>query len=95
MIRAVFFDLDGTFYDRDDAILRMAEEQFETFRDELRVEKSVFIERLVALDGHGHNRISRLHHTLAEMLGCSVDVADGLETCFRSRYLKNLHRPRL
>jgi hypothetical protein len=28
LIRAVFFDLDGTLYERDAAMLRMAEEQF-------------------------------------------------------------------
>jgi FMN phosphatase YigB (HAD superfamily) len=40
MIRAVFFDLDGTLYDRDAAILRMADEQFEAFREELGVDIS-------------------------------------------------------
>jgi putative hydrolase of the HAD superfamily len=86
MIRAVFFDLDGTLYDRDEAILRMAEDQFETFREKLGADKSVFMERLVALDGHGHNRVPHLHHKLADLLGFSGDVADGLEACFRSRY---------
>ena len=86
MIRAVFFDLDGTLYDRDAAILRMAEEQFEAFREELGVDKPVFTERLVALDGHGHNRTPRLHHALAHMLGFGGDLADRLEAFFRSRY---------
>ena len=86
MIRAVFFDLDGTLYDRDAAILRMAEEQFEAFREELDVDKPVFMERLVALDGHGHDRTPRLHHALADMLGLGADLADRLETFFRSRY---------
>jgi hypothetical protein len=35
MIRAILFDLDGTLYDRDAAVLRIAEEQFETFRPNL------------------------------------------------------------
>jgi putative hydrolase of the HAD superfamily len=86
MIRAVFFDLDGTLYDRDAAILRMADEQFEAFREELGVDKTAFMERLVALDGHGHNRTPRLHHALADMLGFGADLADRLEACFRSRY---------
>jgi putative hydrolase of the HAD superfamily len=86
MIRAVFFDLDGTLYDRDAAILRMAEEQFEAFREELGVDKPIFMERLMALDGHGHNRTPRLHHALADMLGFRADLADDLEACFRSRY---------
>jgi putative hydrolase of the HAD superfamily len=86
MFRAVFFDLDGTLYDRDAAILRMAEEQFESFRSELGVDRSVFVERLLELDGHGHNRTPRIHHTLAELLGFSANLADSLEALFRSRY---------
>ena len=86
MIRAVFFDLDGTLYDRDAAILRTAEEQFEAFGEELGVDKRAFIERLVALDGHGHNRVPRLHHALAQVLGFGADLADRLEAFFRSRY---------
>ena len=35
MIRAVFFDLDGTLYDRDAAIVRLAEMQFEKFGAQL------------------------------------------------------------
>jgi putative hydrolase of the HAD superfamily len=86
MIRAIFFDLDGTLYDRDAAIVRMAEEQFEAFREELGVDKTVFMERLLALDGHGHSRTPRLHHALADMLGFDADLADRLEACFRSGY---------
>lgn len=86
MIRAVFFDLDGTLYDRDAAIHRTAEEQFEAFHEELGVDKRAFVERLVVLDGHGHNRTPRLHHALAEMFGFGADLADRLEACFRSRY---------
>jgi putative hydrolase of the HAD superfamily len=87
MIRAVFFDLDGTLYDRDAAIRRLAEEQFETFRQELRVEQSVFMDHLLSLDAHGHNRTPRLHHALAETLGFPEELADRLERWFRSRYV--------
>ena len=86
MIHAVLFDLDGTLYDRDAAIRRMAEEQFEAFRSELGINKHVFIDRLIELDGHGHNRNPHLHHALAESLGFSVHLADRLEDYFRSRY---------
>ncbi len=86
MIRAIFFDLDGTLYDRDAAILQMAEEQFDAFRHELGVEKSAFVERLIELDGHGHYRTPRLHHVLAESLGLSAEVGDKLDAYFRSHY---------
>ena len=86
MIRAVFFDFDGTLYDRDAAIIRTAEQQFDAFRDELGVDKNVFVERLLKLDDHGHNRTPRLHHALAEELGRTPDLGDRLEEFFRSHY---------
>jgi putative hydrolase of the HAD superfamily len=90
LIQAVFFDLDGTLYDRDAAVLQTAHSQFEAFRWDLgNVTQSVFVERLVALDAHGHNRTPRLHHVLAEELGFSSMVADGLETHFRSNFPKS------
>jgi FMN phosphatase YigB (HAD superfamily) len=51
MICAVLFDLDGTLHDRDAAIRRMAEEQFEAFQGELRVLKHEFVDHLLKLDG--------------------------------------------
>jgi len=86
MIRAVFFDFDGTLYDRDLALRRMAEEQFATFRNELGIEESTFVSMLLEMDQHGHGRPMRMHHKLAEVLGFSSDLADRLEACFRSNY---------
>ena len=90
MIQAVFFDLDGTLYDRDAAVLQTAHSQFEAFREDLgNVTRSAFIERLVTLDAHGHNRTPQLHHVLAKDFGFSSMVADGLETHFRSNFPKS------
>jgi putative hydrolase of the HAD superfamily len=86
MISAVLFDLDGTLYDRDAAIRRLAEEQFEAFQAELRVDKDTFLDHLIKLDGHGHNRRPHLHHALAEVLGFGTDVANRLDEYFRSHY---------
>jgi putative hydrolase of the HAD superfamily len=89
MIRAVFFDLDGTLYDRDAAILQLAEHQFDELSSDFpHVERKLFIEKLVLLDGHGHDRTPRLHHALAKVLGFSDSVADRLEDYFRSHYPK-------
>jgi putative hydrolase of the HAD superfamily len=87
MIQAVFFDLDGTLYDRDEAILRMIEEQFDAFREELgNIEKFDFVERLVDLDGRGHDRKPQLHHILTAEFGLGSDLADRLEIYFRAHY---------
>jgi putative hydrolase of the HAD superfamily len=92
MIRGVFFDLDGTLYDRDASIRRVVELQFEAFRPELPgVSKSQFIERLLELDAHGHNRPLGLYQELAEELGFDGDVADRLEADFRSSYFQSCH----
>lgn len=87
MIRAVFFDLDGTLYDRDAAILEMIEEQFDVFREELGgIARSRFIERVVDLDARGHNRTPQLHHILATEFQLETEVADRLEAYFRAHY---------
>ena len=92
MIRAVFFDLDGTLYDRDAAIVRTAEFQFATYRHHFtHVTQSAFIERLVELDGHGHTRTPMLHHRLAAELEFSESVAEQLEASFRSKYPQYCH----
>jgi putative hydrolase of the HAD superfamily len=90
MIRGVFFDLDGTLYDRDASIRRVVELQFEAFRAELpAVSKTQFIERLLELDGHGHNRPLGLYQELAQELGFDGNVADRLEADFRSSYFQS------
>jgi hypothetical protein len=54
MIRAVFFDLDGTLYDRDLLVRGLAGEQFSVFEDSLGdVSESLFVQRIIELDAHG------------------------------------------
>lgn len=87
VIRAVFFDLDGTLYDRDAAILAVARSQYEAFRNDFGdVPQSSFVERLLALDAHGHSRTPRLHHELAREFGLPDSLGDRLEACFRTLY---------
>jgi putative hydrolase of the HAD superfamily len=93
MIRAVLFDFDGTLYDRDLALRRMAEEQFARFRNELSMDESTFVSRLLALDNHGHGRPKDMHHRLGEDLGFSHELADELEAFFRSNYPSHCHPP--
>jgi putative hydrolase of the HAD superfamily len=86
MIRAVLFDFDGTLYDRDAAVRRTAEEQFDAFRRELGVEAQLFVGRVIELDAHGHGRVPHLHHVLARELNVHEEVADRLESYFRTHY---------
>jgi putative hydrolase of the HAD superfamily len=87
VIRAVLFDFDGTLYDRDGAIVRIAELQFEKFGAQFpNLTKSSFVERVVALDNHGHARPMGFHQRLAEDLGLPRGISDKLEAFFRSDY---------
>jgi putative hydrolase of the HAD superfamily len=89
MIHGVFFDIDGTLYDRDASIRQIAEHQFEAHRDELSgVVGSRFVERLLELDAHGHNRPLGLYHELADELGFDDQLASRLEAAFRSDYFR-------
>jgi putative hydrolase of the HAD superfamily len=87
VIRAVFFDLDGTLYDRDAAIVRVAQMQFERFKANFpHLTQSTFVEQVVALDKHGHSRPMGFHQRLAEALGVAPQIGDELEACFRDNY---------
>jgi putative hydrolase of the HAD superfamily len=87
VIRAVLLDFDGTLYDRDAAIVRLAELQFEEFGAQFpNLTKSSFVERVVALDSHGHARPMGFHQRLADQLGLPHGIGDQLEGFFRSRY---------
>lgn len=86
-IRGVFFDLDGTLYDRDTAIVRLAEAQFHAFSLELKaIGKDRYVERVLELDNHGHDRTARFHYVVAESFGLSSELGDRLEEFFRQRY---------
>jgi putative hydrolase of the HAD superfamily len=94
VIQGAFFDLDGTLYDRDAAILEIAEQQFETFRSELaNVPHSDFIRNIVWLDGHGHPRAPRLFHSLAAELKFSEKLAEQLEEYFWTHYPEYCRAP--
>jgi putative hydrolase of the HAD superfamily len=54
-IRAVFFDLDGTLYDRDRLVEELFGEQFDVFVNELRgLPREQFLHDVRAMDDHGY-----------------------------------------
>jgi putative hydrolase of the HAD superfamily len=93
MIRAVFFDLDGTLYDRDLALRRMALQQHAMFKDEMVVDETTFVSKALALDAHGQPRPNRFHFRLVEVLGLREELAEKLESAFREHFLTHCKPP--
>ena len=87
MIRAVFFDLDGTLYDRDAFVADLFAEQFEVFRTELEtVGKEPFVHRMIELDDHGHGSKKEIYKRAIEEWRLDSTVADRLCEHFWSDY---------
>jgi putative hydrolase of the HAD superfamily len=54
VIRAVFFDLDGTLYDRDALVTELIAGQYDAFAGALPgVSREAFVSRVLAMDDHG------------------------------------------
>jgi putative hydrolase of the HAD superfamily len=55
MLKAVFFDLDGTLYDRDALVCELVAEQHAAFADKLSgVSLDRFVSGVLAMDDHGY-----------------------------------------
>jgi putative hydrolase of the HAD superfamily len=94
VIRAVLFDLDGTLYDRDAVVLRVAYEQFDTFQGRLTgVDRDRFIARTLELDDHGYARRVDVYRGL--LSGVTVDdrLAGDLEAHFWDCYCRHCDFP--
>jgi putative hydrolase of the HAD superfamily len=88
MIKAVLFDLDGTLYDRDAAMVTLAHDQFEAFRNELqpRVDEERFTRRFIELDDHGYASRSDVYRRLSDELGLDNWLTVDLERHFWEAY---------
>jgi len=88
VIRAVFFDLDGTLYDRDAAMLTLAHDQFAAFRDQLqtRLDERRFTSRFIELDDHGYASRSDVYRRLADEFDLDNWLTVDLERHFWEAY---------
>jgi putative hydrolase of the HAD superfamily len=94
LIRAVLFDLDGTLYDRDEVVVRVAHEQFETFRSRLPgIDRERFVDRTLALDDHGYAGRFDVYGTLLSDVPVDVHLATDLEAHFWDCYCRHCVRP--
>jgi putative hydrolase of the HAD superfamily len=87
VVRAVFFDLDGTLYDRDRSMRLVLDEQFETFRDSLNgISRSTFVDRLLELDAHGHANQGHIYEQAALEWQLDAHLAGEMGRHFRGHY---------
>ncbi len=94
LIRAVLFDLDGTLYDRDAVVLRVAHEQFETFRDRFGdVDRDALIARTMELDDHGYARRADVYRSLLAGMPVDPQLAGDLEAHFWDCYCRHCDVP--
>jgi putative hydrolase of the HAD superfamily len=87
MLKAVFFDLDGTLYDRDEVVRVVAAAQFDGFREHLAgIDKNLFVQRVFVLDDHGYKDRATLYSEVTAELGLETSLARRLEHDFSARY---------
>jgi putative hydrolase of the HAD superfamily len=88
MIKAVLFDLDGTLYDRDAAMLTLAHDQYATFQQTLAplVDEHRFISRFLELDDHGYASRSDVYRRLADEFALDNWLTVDLERHFWEAY---------
>jgi putative hydrolase of the HAD superfamily len=87
MIRAVFFDLDGTLYDRDLLVRDLVKEQFAVFQESLRdVGDTLFAQRIIELDAHGDGNKPELYARVVEEWDLAPELAGRLLRHFWESY---------
>jgi putative hydrolase of the HAD superfamily len=93
-IRAVLFDLDGTLYDRDEVVARVAIEQWDAFADRIGdVDRQDFIARTLELDEHGYARRADLYRSLLSGMDVDPELAGDLERHFWDCYCRHSECP--
>jgi putative hydrolase of the HAD superfamily len=87
MIKAVFFDLDGTLYDRDALAATLVAEQYAAFAPELAsVPKETFVRRALEMDDHGYGEKSEGYARLVREWDLPAALAEWLVEYFWANY---------
>lgn len=81
-------------YDRDEVVLRVAGEQFETFRGRLSdIDRDLFVSRTLELDDHGYARRVDVYRQLLSDMVVDPSLASDLEAHFWDCYCRHCDRP--
>jgi putative hydrolase of the HAD superfamily len=87
MVRALLFDLDGTLFDRDAAVVDLFAAQHAAFEAELGgVPAEELVARLLTLDDHGYGDKRNMYGCLVRELGLPSALGDRLLERHRDTY---------
>jgi putative hydrolase of the HAD superfamily len=86
MVKAILFDLDGTLWDRDGAVLRLVQAQHEHFAALSHIPRAKFIDRVVELDDHGFGDKREVYRQVASEFDLLPELATILHDDFWARY---------
>jgi putative hydrolase of the HAD superfamily len=87
MIRAVFFDLDGTLFDRDTTVRVFLDDQYSVFADDLAdIPRDDFLARVTALDDHGYRSKPEVYAIVCREFALPASMAQRLTSDFWARY---------
>ena len=66
-MKSVFFDLDGTLFDRETSVEQFISNQYDRLTDELsHIPKNDYMVRFIELDCHGHVWKDKVYQALVE-----------------------------
>ncbi|MDU0200711.1 MULTISPECIES: HAD-IA family hydrolase [Paenibacillus] len=79
MLKAIIFDLDGTLLDRDTSLKAFVENQHQRMAELQHIDKSVYVNRFVALDQRGYVWKDQVYQQLIHEFDLALQWEDLLE----------------
>lgn len=79
MLKAIIFDLDGTLLDRQTSLKAFIENQYERMTELQLVDKTVYVDRFIALDQRGYVWKDKVYQQLKQELDLALQWEDLLE----------------